>query len=76
MVKKAECKNGVGRYLDGNRYLEQHQDQLRAEAQIEQLLRHRNQEFSGLTELERLTKRILKLKFAGFQLEIRRWVTQ
>jgi hypothetical protein len=51
-------------------------EQLRAEATIERLLRGKNQDFQTLTELEKLTKRILKLKFGGFQLEVRRWVTQ
>jgi hypothetical protein len=51
-------------------------EQLSAEAQIEQLLRDRNQDFQTLTELERLTKQILKLKFGEFQLEVRRWVGQ
>ncbi len=57
---------------DGNQKLEQ----LRAEATIERLLRSRNQDFQTLSELEQLTKRILKLKFGGFQLEVRRWVAQ
>jgi hypothetical protein len=57
---------------DGNRYLEK----LRAEAQIEHLLRSRNRNVQRLTELERLTKRILKLKLGGFQLEVRRWMAQ
>ncbi len=51
-------------------------DQLRFEAKIERLLREKTYGFQTLNELEKLTKRILKLKFGGFQLEVRRWVAQ
>lgn len=49
-------------------------EQLRFEAKIEHLLRERTQDFETLTELEKLTKRILKLQFWGFQLEVRKWL--
>lgn len=51
-------------------------EQLRFEANIERLLRERTQDYETLTELEKFTKRILKLRFWGVQLEVRRWVTQ
>ena len=51
-------------------------ERLRAEAQIERLLNSRNQNFLTLSELEQLTKRILRLKFWGVQLEVRQWVIQ
>ncbi len=51
-------------------------EQLHFEAKIERLLREKDQDYQSWTELERLTERILKLRFWGVQLEVRRWVAQ
>ncbi len=59
-----------------NSFCDKKLERLRAEAQIERLLRSRNQNFPTFPELERLTKRILKLRFWGVQLEIKRWAAQ
>jgi hypothetical protein len=57
---------------DGKERLEQ----LHFEAQIETILRSRNQNLQPIPALEQFTKRILSFRLWGFQLELRRWLTR
>jgi hypothetical protein len=56
--------------------LNQKLEQLHFEAEIEHLLREKDQSFQTWTELEKFSKRILSFRFWGFQLEVRKCLSQ